>query len=64
MLINERLMQPETEFFATLQHGIGGKEDNKNIKVDFWCYIRRCLGLQFDPKERFRRPVGCRRYIQ
>ena len=22
-------------FFATLQHWIGGKEDNKNIKVDF-----------------------------
>ena len=36
MLINERLTQWETEFFATLQHWIGGKEDNKNIKVDFF----------------------------
>ena len=35
MLINERLTQRETEFFATLQHSIGGQEDNKNIKVDF-----------------------------
>ena len=36
MLINERLKQRETKFFATLQHWIGGKEDNKNIKVDFF----------------------------
>ena len=36
MLINERLTQRETEFFATLQHRIGGSEDNKNIKVDFF----------------------------
>ena len=25
-----------TEFFATLQHWIGGKEDNMNVKVDFF----------------------------
>ena len=30
-----RLKQRETEFFATLQHSIGDKEDNNNIKVDF-----------------------------
>ena len=41
MLINERLSQQETEFYtkestiATLQHWIGGKENNGNIKVDF-----------------------------
>ena len=27
--------QWETEFFATLQHWTGGKEDNKNMKADF-----------------------------
>ena len=35
MLIYEQLTQRGTKFFATLQHWIGGKEDNKNIKVDF-----------------------------
>ena len=35
MLIYERLTQRGTGFFATLQHRIGAKEDNKNIKVDF-----------------------------
>ena len=34
MLINERVTQRETEVFATLQHWIWGKEDNKNIKAD------------------------------
>ena len=38
---NERLSQQETDFFtkestiATLQHWIGGKENNGNIKVYF-----------------------------
>ena len=63
MLIYERLTQQGTNVFATLQHRIEGKEDNKNIKVDFLCYFRCCLGLQFDPKESFRRPAVCRRYI-
>ena len=31
----------DTELFATLQHWIGGKEDNKNIKVDLF-------GVTFD----------------
>ena len=41
MLINEPPTQRETGFsnkeptIATLQHAIGGKGDNKNIKVDF-----------------------------
>ena len=35
ILIFERLMHWGTKFFATLQDWIGGKDDNKNIKVDF-----------------------------
>ena len=35
MLIYERLTQQKTEFFATLQHLVGVKEDNKNVKKDF-----------------------------
>ena len=35
MLIYERLTQRGIEFFAILQHFIVGKEDNKNIEVDF-----------------------------
>ena len=35
MLIYERLMQRKTEFFATLQHLVGVKEDNKNVKKCF-----------------------------
>ena len=35
MLINEKLTQRDTEFFATLQHWTGSKEVNKNIKADF-----------------------------
>ena len=35
MLIYERLTQRGIEFFAILQHLIVGKEDNKNIEVDF-----------------------------
>ena len=35
MLINERMTQRKTEFSATLQAWIEGKEDNKNIKADF-----------------------------
>ena len=34
MLIYERLTQRRTNFFATLQHSIVGKEGNKNIRVD------------------------------
>ena len=34
MLIYERLTQRRTNYFATLQHSIGGKEGNKNTKVD------------------------------
>ena len=39
MLTYERLMQQGTKFFATLQHGIEEKEDNKNIKVDFFVLL-------------------------
>ena len=35
MLIYERLTQRGIEFFAILQHLIVGKQDNKNIEVDF-----------------------------
>ena len=35
MLIYEGLTQRGIKFFATLQHWTQGKEDNKNIKVDF-----------------------------
>ena len=35
MLIFEQLTQRKISFFANLQHWIEGKEDNKNIKVDF-----------------------------
>ena len=35
MLIYERLTQRATGFLAILQHLIEGKEDSKNIKVDF-----------------------------
>ena len=35
MLIYERLMQRKTEFFAALQHLVGVKEDNKNVKKCF-----------------------------
>ena len=41
MVIYERLTQRGTEFFATLQHWIWDKEDNKNIKVD-------CFGVTSD----------------
>lgn len=45
------MTQKETEFstkeptIATLQNLNGHKEDNGNIKVDFWCFIRFFPGL-------------------
>ena len=39
MLIYEQLTQQGTKFFATQQHWVGGKEDNKNIKVDFFVLL-------------------------
>ena len=47
-------------FVATLQHWIGGKEDNKNIKADFLVLHLMLSRFQFDPTERFRRPVEVR----
>ena len=45
MLINERLTQRETEFFATLQHSILVKEDNKSrffgftLDIVYYCRL-------------------------
>ena len=61
MLINERMTQRETEFSATLQHWIGGKEDNKNVNVDFFGVrigvVEDCSLIQKNVLE------GCGRYI-